>query len=328
MKKGIALILGLTIWVSGTSTVMAEENISEVNSVYTCQNTYESRLPLEVTYDITLGEIEEDILNYIAFNKLDVVYGSDQYLELLNEFTFYPADNLDDYMIKYYSAYASVYRSTEDIKLELDKTINDIRNENIQEEIQMKKELLQIVGVEPAKVTYNVAGAQKYAADYAMVNNYKYPEYGSDCTNYASQIIHEGGGLPTTSQWNIWAGTGTLAWKSWVNVGAFCTYWGEVRGNIGNTCSTLAKVNQYAEPGDFLVWRNQATLEYEHTQFVQSKTNGEVYCSQHSMPYYNKCLLSKLKTLDFTDFCPIFWYNDCKDFDKNKSFFLQFSYRF
>ena len=93
MKKGIALILGLTIWVSGTSTVMAEENISEVNSVYTCQNTYESRLPLEVTYDITLGEIEEDILNYIAFNKLDVVYGSDQYLELLNEFTFYPADN-------------------------------------------------------------------------------------------------------------------------------------------------------------------------------------------------------------------------------------------
>ena len=43
---------------------------------------------------------------------------------------------------------------------------------------------------------------------------------------------------------------------------------------------------------------------------------------------YNSCLLSKLKTLDFTDFCPIFWYNDCKDFDKNKSFFLQFSYRF
>ena len=41
-----------------------------------------------------------------------------------------------------------------------------------------------------------------------------------------------------------------------------------------------------------------------------------------------QCLLSKLKTLDFTDFCPIFWYNDCKDFDKNKSFFLQFSYRF
>ena len=47
-----------------------------------------------------------------------------------------------------------------------------------------------------------------------------------------------------------------------------------------------------------------------------------------NIPSFNSCLLSKLKTLDFTDFCPIFWYNDCKDFDKNKSFFLQFSYRF
>ena len=39
---------------------------------------------------------------------------------------------------------------------------------------------------------------------------------------------------------------------------------------------------------------------------------------------YNQCLLIKPQTLDFTDFCPIFWYNDCKDFDENKSFFLQF----
>lgn len=35
-------------------------------------------------------------------------------------------------------------------------------------------------------------------------------------------------------------------------------------------------------------------------------------------------MLIEPQTLDFTDFCPIFWYNDCKDFDENKSFFLQF----
>lgn len=35
-------------------------------------------------------------------------------------------------------------------------------------------------------------------------------------------------------------------------------------------------------------------------------------------------MLIKPQTLDFTDFCSIFWYNDCKDFDENKSFFLQF----
>ena len=38
----------------------------------------------------------------------------------------------------------------------------------------------------------------------------------------------------------------------------------------------------------------------------------------------SQCLLIKPQTLDFTDFCPIFWYNDSKDFDENKSFFLQF----
>lgn len=43
---------------------------------------------------------------------------------------------------------------------------------------------------------------------------------------------------------------------------------------------------------------------------------------------FNECLLIRLQTLDFTDFCPIFWYNNCKDFDENNSFFLQFSYRF
>ena len=41
----------------------------------------------------------------------------------------------------------------------------------------------------------------------------------------------------------------------------------------------------------------------------------------------NQCLLIESQTLDFTDFCPIFWYNNCKDFDENKSFFLQFFYR-
>lgn len=70
------------------------------------------------------------------------------------------------------------------------------------------------------------------------------------------------------------------------------------------------------------------------TRLSSCKYDDKLYGLQiyHNSPdcvmVYNKCLLSKLKTLDFTDFCPIFWYNDCKDFDKNKSFFLQFSYRF
>lgn len=65
-------------------------------------------------------------------------------------------------------------------------------------------------------------------------------------------------------------------------------------------------------------------LQYHHEILIDILSDLMVAVLQED----NWCLLSKLKTLDFTDFCPIFWYNDCKDFDKNKSFFLQFSYRF
>ena len=42
---------------------------------------------------------------------------------------------------------------------------------------------------------------------------------------------------------------------------------------------------------------------------------GIVQQQFHLEPFSNSCLLIKPQTLDFTDFCPIFWYNDSKDFD-------------
>ena len=76
--------------------------------------------------------------------------------------------------------------------------------------------------------------------------------------------------------------------------------------------------------------QNATEIEYKGKQvssFYRYDKKGK-YRLKFTFVSTNSCLLSKLKTLDFTDFCPIFWYNDCKDFDKNKSFFLQFSYRF
>lgn len=133
-----------------------------------------------------------------------------------------------------------------------------------------------------------------------MVNNYSYPEYGADCTNFASQILFAGG-FNTTSLWNIWAGPGTIAWQTWVNAGAFCTYWGDHRGYIGKTCTSLAEVNKNSKPGDFLVWRNKTTLEYEHTQFVQTKVNGYIYCTQHSPSYYRQRLSDRITDAAFNN---------------------------
>ena len=82
---------------------------------------------------------------------------------------------------------------------------------------------------------------------------------------------------------------------------------------------------QYVEGGLQLRVISETPPELECMSVPATLEDAYIYFTNK----YNKwCLLSKLKTLDFTDFCPIFWYNDCKDFDKNKSFFLQFSYRF
>jgi len=43
---------------------------------------------------------------------------------------------------------------------------------------------------------------------------------------------------------------------------------------------------------------------------------------------FNYYLMIEVKILDFTDFCSIFYYNNCKNFVITNSFFLQFSYRF
>lgn len=290
--KLMATFLSLSlIFISSNTYVLANDTLQ--------QNSYKSKLPEPFSHDVTLYDIEQDILDYIQYNKLDIVYGSEEYIQLLNKFSFNSDDIFDESMIRYYSAYSSVFLANSNITLNLNQTIQDIREKNIHKENTIKSLIPETDSSKSVYSTYNVEGAKKYAANYAMINNYNYPEYGADCTNYASQIIHEGGGLPTTSQWNIWAGPDSLAWMSWVNAGAFCTYWGEVRGHIGRTCSSLSDVNRYANPGDFIVWRNKDTLEFFHTQFVQSKINGEIFCSQHSPHYYNNKLNDKYTESSF-----------------------------
>jgi len=74
------------------------------------------------------------------------------------------------------------------------------------------------------KGNYNREGAVAYADKYAGAawgsgNNYEYnPKYkdyngvGGDCTNYVSQVLHEGGGLPKDYVWNFNGKDSSTAW--------------------------------------------------------------------------------------------------------------------
>ncbi|MGB9780574.1 amidase domain-containing protein [Caldanaerobacter sp.] len=74
-----------------------------------------------------------------------------------------------------------------------------------------------------------VAYADKYAgAAWGSGNNYEYnPKYkdyygvGGDCTNYVSQVLHEGGGLPMD---NVWFFNGKDASTAWAQAPALFNY--------------------------------------------------------------------------------------------------------
>lgn len=261
------------------------------------ENNSSNALPSTLSYEVTFREIQNDIIDYSTSQGIE--FASQEYDDLLYSFIFSPPEELSDVKQTYYSAYASVYFGRNNFNDILDKSINQIREENIALEASAQASIEQ--QSEPhIQIAYNLEAAQEYASAYAMVNNYSYPEYGADCTNFASQILFAGG-FNTTSLWNIWAGPGTIAWQTWVNAGAFCTYWGDHRGYIGKTCTSLAEANKNSKPGDFLVWRNKTTLEYEHTQFVQTKVNGYIYCTQHSPSYYRQRLSDRITDAAFNN---------------------------
>ncbi|ADQ40445.1 peptidase domain protein [Caldicellulosiruptor acetigenus I77R1B] len=91
-------------------------------------------------------------------------------------------------------------------------------------------------------INYNRAGARSYALKYAISPNPKYADfsnYGGDCTNFASQVLFEGGGLAQIasstsgieSDTNYWFyKTSTNRSTSWTGAEEFRRHWGNSNG--------------------------------------------------------------------------------------------------
>lgn len=81
--------------------------------------------------------------------------------------------------------------------------------------------------------------------------NYNY--YGGDCANFASQVLHEGGGFRKTKGWNYGKG----ASKAWVNAGAFNQYMlnsGRASKLAYGTYSQVLKASFKLLPGDYIAY--------------------------------------------------------------------------
>ncbi|MFW6269814.1 MAG: amidase domain-containing protein [Bacillota bacterium] len=120
----------------------------------------------------------------------------------------------------------------------------------------------------------------QYNSDY---KNYNY--LGGDCANFASQIIHEGGGLAKTGIWNYRGSKGS---KAWVNAQSFHNYMiNSGRGSIiarGNYKNIL-KDSYRLLPGDYIAYEKSGSVV--HISVVTGQdSRGYVLVNSHNTDRY------------------------------------------
>lgn len=101
--------------------------------------------------------------------------------------------------------------------------------------------------------------------NYSFQYNNKYKNYnslGGDCTNFASQVLYEGGGLSKTSTWNYEGANGT---KAWVNASAFNNYMQySGRGTLiaKGTYQDVLKDSYNLLPGDYIAYEKKGKVAH------------------------------------------------------------------
>src|SRR5690554_1791282 len=118
-----------------------------------------------------------------------------------------------------------------------------------------------------------------YNPDY---KNYNY--LGGDCTNYASQVLHEGGDFPKTPAWNYQ----TEGSKAWVNAGAFKDYMlysGRSSLIAHGTYDKVLPASYELLPGDFIAYAQKGKVE--HISIVTgADSRGYTLVNSHNADRY------------------------------------------
>lgn len=301
MKKRILAFLSLAIVLFAGIVPNQTALASDVETCF--------ELPSTFSTNVTISEIESALNTYISENNLDIEAGTPEYIEFLTNLSMtneYP--DIDGTQLRYFRAYASVYlsnastqsgniRAVNLLANDGDKTIAEIKQENM--ELAQALEQHQPIQQRQPREAYAIILAKDYARKYAIIPDYSYPVYLSDCTNFASHILRAGGFSPNPD-WHYDADLYPAGNLVWVRAAGFVEYWSLIRGYLGEVCTSASQVNAYTDEGDFLVWMNIDTIEWYHTQFVQSKNMmGEAHCTQHTPNYFNVSFNSRVDSTTF-----------------------------
>ena len=199
-----------------------------------------------------------------------------------------------DYISFYLSEIASIQlidgSNQEDVLSALEKmnrfAFDEKRNinlDNLQEFDDQQNPLAR--AAKPSR-SFNVKKANEYAARYAKGRNaIDYPKFSNDCTNFASQIA-KAGGMGTSNSYTNYSGG---YWhpsilsknKAWYNASTFFNFF-NAEGMRSYGAANKAEVNSKAETGDMLCYISRSTGVVDHIAYVNRKTGGKIYISQHT----------------------------------------------
>ena len=135
--------------------------------------------------------------------------------------------------------------------------------------------------------------ANKYSGvamppDYSFHYNNEYRNYnghGGDCTNFASQVLYEGGGFPKNTSWNYNSGGSTAAWVGANPFHRYMVYSGRASLIASGSYENILAHSYNLLPGDYIAYERKGKVA--HISIVTDFDNkGYALVNSHNTDRY------------------------------------------
>ena len=142
---------------------------------------------------------------------------------------------------------------------------------------------------------FRIGKGKKYngevAANWAMENAYEPPDYSSDCSNFVSKALHQGG-IPKDRTWY----EGSNAWIRVIELRDWLIYKGYAKEYKDISIANIGDVIQLYRSGHSDKWGWQHSLIVTHID-----DNGGIYVSARTRPALNASLLQYYPSIFWSD---------------------------
>lgn len=300
MKKGLISILlfSVVLILPNVEGIAKEAEVTEIiEDVKTISLPYDDE-PLQVGEDLLVQLLKEQGIKAIP-GSLDY---AEKLANIQKDGIFLTGGINDqlilDYISFYLSEIATLQLLDESNQLEVNKAIEMLNQYTFSEKRLKNIESLQNFTSDAPNIrnplaraskpsrSFSVTKANTYAARFAKGRNaIDYPTFSNDCTNFASQIARAGGMGTSNSYTNYsggyWHPSVLSRNKAWFNASAFFNFF-NAEGMRAYGASTKAEINKLADAGNMLCYIRRSTGAIDHVAYVNRKTSGKIYITQHT----------------------------------------------